>query len=93
MKKDQYKFIYEETEDELVITAYCTKNNNKVGHINVVKDYLPWVSSVLVYEEFRRNKIATKMYKMAEDILGKKLNPAQEQTSDAIAFWLYYNQI
>ena len=78
------KLHFNKDEDQII--AFI--KSQKVAHINIVDEgkYI-WISSVLVYEKYRRKGIATLMYKKAQEIYSKPIRPAEDQTSDARLFW------
>lgn len=66
------------------ITAHDI-SGKKLGHLHFGDDGV--AMSVLVNTPHRRKGIATAMYQHASKILGKPMQPAEEQTPDARALW------
>lgn len=55
-------------------------------YVDRKRNYLR-VSSVYVKEDHRRKGIASALYDYAEQIIGKKIKPANEVSNDAEIFW------
>lgn len=88
------KIIHNLIKNESLEITILNENNEKIGHCNVVIEstYI-WVSSILVYEDYRRQGYATKMYLYALNLLDLPLKRAEEQTPDGIMLWEHLDSI
>ena len=90
----KYKIVHVLIENELLEITLLNDQNEKIGHCNVViePDYI-WVSSVIVYDGYRRKGYATEMYLYAQRITNKPFKQSDEQTEDAKMLWDYLTSI
>lgn len=82
------KILHDLIENELLEITIINEDGDKIGHCNVVieSNYI-WVSSVLVYEGYRRKGYATEMYRYAQNLINKPFKKSDEQTKDAKSLW------
>lgn len=90
-----YYFTDRYTDDDIfygAVTTFDKKSGLYAGDLTIGKwngdENSPYLEgSVQVHPNYRRQKVASTMYDMAEKVIGKKFNPAIRNTSAAQKFW------
>lgn len=100
-KEEGYSIIVDERNDwgrgrETIVIIAKHPSHGIVGYANFaynnnIPEIKPWYT--VIQSEHRRKGLATAMYLCVEEITGLKLQPSDDQSSDAKLFWNHFKYL